>query len=223
VSGKAILRRILLPFRNSQGTRPEPECDALTYNSVGHVDAKNEDVTHWLGSRDSDKKFIDAIYADFVQLCRVDTARTVADYGCGTGVLVDNLKRDFPSLTVSGFDFSEKKVLQCREYYRFDPPCFFHGSVYDEASTTYDVVVATEVLEHLEQPKAAVRSLVKRLAPGGRLFLTVPDGRKDSFAGHIHFWSPESWQLFLSEAVTAPLIFQAGILHDRNFALIGSP
>ena len=34
---------------------------------------------------------------------------------------------------------------------------------------------------------------------GGILLVTVPNGRIDTFAGHINFWSPESWDIFVAE------------------------
>ena len=33
----------------------------------------------------------------------------------------------------------------------------------------------------------------------GVLILTVPNGKIDTFMGHINFWSPESWAIFLKE------------------------
>jgi len=33
----------------------------------------------------------------------------------------------------------------------------------------------------------------------GILLITVPNGRNDTFAGHINFWSPESWDVFIEE------------------------
>lgn len=63
------------------------------------------------------------------------------------------------------------------------------GSMHDEALTSdiiapldqlpvpdhrFDVVVATEVLEHVPEPLATLRELHRVLVPGGRLWLTVP-------------------------------------------------
>lgn len=39
---------------------------------------------------------------------------------------------------------------------------------------TYDAVICTEVLEHVSDPYALVRSFYRVLKPGGALFLTVP-------------------------------------------------
>jgi 2-polyprenyl-3-methyl-5-hydroxy-6-metoxy-1,4-benzoquinol methylase len=42
------------------------------------------------------------------------------------------------------------------------------------AAAAFDSIVLSEVLEHLEEPEAALRHVGKILAPGGRLFVNVP-------------------------------------------------
>lgn len=58
-----------------------------------------------------------------------------------------------------------------------------------------DCVICLEVLEHVSDPFAAARELVRILKPGGRLFLTVPfltsyHGKGDTpdHAGYPDFW-----------------------------------
>lgn len=59
----------------------------------------------------------------------------------------------------------------------------------DEIEERFDLVVACEVLEHVEDDEAAFRAWAARLRPGGRLLLTVPAhphrfGASDEWAGH---------------------------------------
>lgn len=42
------------------------------------------------------------------------------------------------------------------------------------ADSSFDAVLCTQVLEHLELPRESVRELFRVLKPGGRLFLTAP-------------------------------------------------
>jgi SAM-dependent methyltransferase len=46
----------------------------------------------------------------------------------------------------------------------------------------YDMVLMSDVLEHVEQPPRAIRNLVAHLNPGGRLYLTTPNA---TFAGMV--------------------------------------
>ena len=216
----SIFRFLANHMRSASARGKSTVKSAVFYNTIGHVNSKNDDASHWLQSRESDRRFIDAIYRDIVTMCDIDERARVADYGCGTGVLVYNLKTEFPGISITGIDFSENKIARCREFYEFDPECFRQGSIFDAAEFTHDVIVATEVLEHLLDPKAAVSNLLSQLEVGGRLFLTVPDGRTDTFHGHIHFWSPESWSLFIHDAVDSRGTIKLGKLAGKNFSLI---
>lgn len=196
------------------------EGSAVSYNSIDNVDSLNESYIHWLNSLKSDKKFINSIYNDIIAICNIDEDTKVADFGCGTGVLVNRLKNEFPNMHIVGYDFSENKIRWCQRFYCINPLCFSHGSIFEPINNKYDVIIATEVLEHLEYPLRALKNLMSALDVGGRLFLTVPDGRRDAFHGHIHFWSPESWTLFINEAVQHPNDVKIGMLSGKNYALI---
>lgn len=44
-------------------------------------------------------------------------------------------------------------------------------------NNTYDALISTEVLEHVEDPQKVVKEFRRVLKKGGKLFLTVPQGR----------------------------------------------
>jgi SAM-dependent methyltransferase len=56
------------------------------------------------------------------------------------------------------------------------------------ADCTFDLIVCTEVLEHVLQPFAAATELRRLLRPGGFLFVTVP------FNFRIHGPLPDCWR-----------------------------
>lgn len=55
------------------------------------------------------------------------------------------------------------------------------------AAAAFDAILATQVLEHVEDPLAVARELHRVLAPGGRLFLTVPMAQAEHQAPHDYF------------------------------------
>jgi ubiquinone/menaquinone biosynthesis C-methylase UbiE len=61
----------------------------------------------------------------------------------------------------------------------------------------FDLVTCTETLEHLERPKEALQEMFRILKPGGHLVVTVPDGTKDDWSGHVNFWSAEELRRIL--------------------------
>ena len=53
-----------------------------------------------------------------------------------------------------------------------DFECFLHDMPKED--NTYDVVVLTQVLEHVPSPQAALKEICRVLKPGGKLLLSVP-------------------------------------------------
>jgi len=76
-------------------------------------------------------------------------------------------------------------------------------------------------LEHLLYPARALKQILGILEPSGMVLLTVPNGRIDNFGGHINFWSPESWKVFLEEFGNLYEI-ETGLMEENRaiFALI---
>jgi hypothetical protein len=80
-------------------------------------------------------------------------------------------------------------------------------------SGKYEVVFCAEVLEHLVNPSLAIKNLLTLVQSPGLLVVTVPDGRRDTFIGHIHFWSPESWEQFIYQNIDSQRFFvEIGLL-----------
>ncbi|MET0534862.1 MAG: methyltransferase domain-containing protein [Steroidobacter sp.] len=146
------------------------------------------------------------------------TPARVFDAGCGNGALLRKLQ--LSGYDVAGCDASESGVTQarrlCGETVRVE-----RLSVYEDLSgtfgTSWDVVVSTEVIEHLYSPRDFVRQVHALLRPGGALILSTPyhgylknlalavTGALDHHftalwdGGHIKFWSYATLTQLLSE------------------------
>jgi 2-polyprenyl-3-methyl-5-hydroxy-6-metoxy-1,4-benzoquinol methylase len=125
------------------------------------------------------------------------SGKSVIDVGCGNGMLLKFLADNFAVSSQTGMEYAEaavevaKKVNPAATYIVHDI-----NTPYPER---YEAVVSTEVLEHILHPVKAFGNLLALVQVGGVLFITVPNGRIDTFAGHINFWSPESWDVFIAE------------------------
>lgn len=100
----------------------------------------------------------------------------VLDIGCGSGTqLTRPLAELFPDVTITGTDLDHTSIEWARTQHPPGNLCF---QAPDEISSEirYDAVIASEVLEHVEAPDIFLRELRARLAPGGRLIVTVPNG-----------------------------------------------
>ncbi len=111
--------------------------------------------------------------------------RTLLDVGCGDGELIALLRRELPALTaLAGADLSSETVKRNRERL---PGVDFHVLDITQRAlpATFDLVVCSEVIEHIEDRGAAFRHLASMVAPAGHLLVTCPSGRV--FATERHF------------------------------------
>lgn len=124
----------------------------------------------------------------------------IVDIGCGVGDLLCEVRGRRPGVRVSGLDFSVKALEGARAAM---PDGEFIQYVIEQSlpyeSASFDVVLCTDVLEHLEFPKTVVAELVRICRPGGLVALVVPDGDVDQFLGHYWFWNEESFGALLSD------------------------
>jgi 2-polyprenyl-3-methyl-5-hydroxy-6-metoxy-1,4-benzoquinol methylase len=121
--------------------------------------------------------------------------KSIADIGCGTGHLLLEVSKVAHGATFTGYEYAEEALKVAKSVM---PSCTFgYFDIYEGTPERFDVVFCTEVLEHLLFPDNALRTLLTMLKPGGATVLTVPHGRIDTYEGHINFWSPESWRVFI--------------------------
>lgn len=126
-------------------------------------------------------------------------ASAILDVGCGQGELLKELSAALPSASVSGADLSEQSIADSREknpdydLFVMDLTDGDFEQKYRERLGRYDLVVCSEVIEHIEDDGLAVRRLRSLLSPGGHLILTVPGGRMSRFdkvIGHYRHYRP---------------------------------
>jgi len=122
----------------------------------------------------------------------IENMHTVADVGCGPGFWIKRLSETYPNSKLFGYDFSESALEAAKRI--CSTVDFFPHDIYDSLPQRFDVIFCCETLEHLLYPEKALSNVLDSVKVN--CILTVPDGRIDTYAGHINFWSEESWRCF---------------------------
>ncbi len=144
--------------------------------------------------------------------------KSVADIGCGNGMLLKYINEKFNISHITGLEYSEAALDVARKIFK-EPDYILHD-ISNPINMKFDMIFCTEVLEHIPYPNQALANILNALNDKSAAFITVPDGRQDTYSGHINFWSPESWHIFIEENAQK-LKFQTGKLTDTvSFAII---
>ena len=128
------------------------------------------------------------ILAGFVEeICRQVTDRRprILDVGCGTGA---NLLMLSQYGDAEGVDLSEDALAFCRER-GLDKVRLGAGEELPYEDSTFDLVTAFDVVEHMDDDLAGLREMRRVLRPGGRVLLFVPTfmflwGLQDDVSNH---------------------------------------
>lgn len=135
-------------------------------------------------------------YAEAIGLSKNDK---ILDAGCGPGFFTNFIYQKTKIKEIFGCDFSSVAISIAQKNY--PEITFTESNLEDDLTQKYDLVFCISVLEHLEFPEITLNQLLNQLNKNGKLIITVPNGRLDNFDGHIHFWSPESWSIFLRKNI----------------------
>jgi 2-polyprenyl-3-methyl-5-hydroxy-6-metoxy-1,4-benzoquinol methylase len=115
-------------------------------------------------------------YHDFF-VAHVRPGERVLDVGCGVGALAADLARARGAL-VTGVDLDRRAVAEARRAHRDPRLTFLEADARALPAGRFDVVILSNVLEHLDDRVAFLREVVARAAPG-RVLIRVPCFERD--------------------------------------------
>lgn len=173
-----------------------------TYVSNNH---HKHTTTNWLY-----RKHLEIFYDELLEAIGRTECESLLDAGCGEGFVLSAVADRFPEMKLSGVDVKEEAIEYAKKHFgeraRFRP-----GSIYKLpfSDKSFDTVLCSEVLEHLDDPNRAVGEL-KRVARN-YVVISVPHepyfqwlnnlGRLLHLAadpGHVNFWTSKTFQAFIN-------------------------
>ncbi|HEY3500475.1 MAG TPA: class I SAM-dependent methyltransferase [Polyangiaceae bacterium] len=153
-------------------------------------------------------------------------ARSILDAGSGPGQLVEELSLHFPAATLSAADVSPHSLEQVRarcpasDAFLLDLTAGDFEREHAERFGRFDLVVCSEVIEHVADDALALRRLERFLAPGGCLIVTVPGGKMSRFdvaIGHRRHYRKDELEARLVSGGLEPVRVMAWGFPFQNF------
>jgi ubiquinone/menaquinone biosynthesis C-methylase UbiE len=124
-----------------------------------------------------------------------DGSLRILDIGCGTGAMLDELA---PFGSVTGADFAVEALSFCRQRSDKYPLTRADARRLPFASNSFDIVTAMDIIEHIDNDKAASSEIFRVLKPGGRVYITVP--------AYQSLWSEHDEALHHHRRYTSPMM-----------------
>jgi len=112
----------------------------------------------------------------------LDQDGLMLDVGCGEGRHIFGVMQDYPDMRCIGLDMDKDSLNKAEEGYEYFESIsnvgvnFLKGSAYSLPfpNNSFDLIVCSEVLEHLHEYNDAVREIHRVLKPGGKFYASVP-------------------------------------------------
>lgn len=97
----------------------------------------------------------------------------ILDIGCSSGIFLKDLEKlGFKAENLYGIDISEKAIENCKA--NGIQNCFVMDAQNITIQESFDIIVASDCLEHLEDDKKALKNWKSLLKIGGKMYVFVP-------------------------------------------------
>lgn len=155
------------------------------------------------------------------------------DIGCGGGLLSEPMAR--LGAEIVGVDPAEKNIQTARVHANEQELAIDYrvGTAEDLAgSETFDVILAMEVIEHVIDPRAFIRTCASMLKPEGLLFVATINRTLKSFglaiigAEYVLGWLPKGthqWEKFITPEDLKGWFSESGVTVKDESGVIYNP
>ncbi len=145
---------------------------------------------------------------------------TVLDVGCGVGSL--SLYCASKGAYVTGIDISKRAIAiatNAASASTFAHTPTFYSQILTESLGTFDLIICSEVIEHVPDEKIFLKQLLANLKPNGLLILSTPNSENwlrrsgnlakfDDSVGHVRLFNPNSLKALIAAYNTTLIDFQ---------------
>ena len=107
----------------------------------------------------------------------------ILENGCGVGMYVEHLAQQGGTVIGLEYDFERAAEARTRSPHILNAA----GECVPLPSSSFDLVLSHEVLEHVQDDRAAVREMIRVIKPGGRVVIFCPN-RGYPFETHGIYW-----------------------------------
>lgn len=95
--------------------------------------------------------------------------RLIIDLGCGDGVFIHAVKKEFPEINITGIDISPRRIAGLKK--KFTKDKFYIKDVCDtKLKEKFDFVHSSQVIEHVSSDKEMIKEMSRLLKKNGVLF-----------------------------------------------------
>lgn len=185
-------------------------CDLFDSEGTDEIYTSSNKIIRWLGDR-----LINAVHS-MITTWKKDVMFGL-NVGCGEGQMIFRLIQKGMKHEVTAVDIDPERIAYA---HRLIPASnCIRADIFSLPfqSAAFEYVIATEILEHLHNPKTALRELIRVAKPGAAVILSVPHepffqwgnlfrgkhwkswGRTPS---HVQFWSRSEFRSIISEFIT---------------------
>jgi SAM-dependent methyltransferase len=185
-----------------------------------------------LEARGKHPKFFEMM-REYFDAVGVDSARSVLDLGCGTGVAARTIaRRQGFAGRVTGIDRSAHLIAAATRLAKDEGLAtkvdFRHGDSHTLGlgDASFDVVIAHTLFSHLDDPRAVLREIVRVVKPSGKVGIFDGDYASMTFAGDDPARGKADDEAIIGAIVTNPrvmrqmpgLLVEAGLTLERVFS-----
>jgi 2-polyprenyl-3-methyl-5-hydroxy-6-metoxy-1,4-benzoquinol methylase len=158
------------------------------------------------------------------RICR-EVARiapaSLVDLGCGDGSLLAEIALRSPKTNLAGIDLSKSQIARNRVTLPAVAWLDSDLTVPIALGERFEAVVASEVIEHLPEPRMLLDNAARLALPAAHLVLTTQSGRvgeTERRVGHVRHFTAGEMRSLLGECVWTPLrVWNEGLpFHDLS-------